>query len=93
MANYRQLTNAGLGTSASCPNCYTMLSLCYSASSASDLCCNTSTGVLVYVPAGQTFNTGTSSDATTLYQDSALTQVAPNGWYSDNTNNCSIPTP
>lgn len=91
MANYRQLSGTSLGNSASCPSCYTALYLCYSAVSAADLCCNASTGVTVYVPAGQTFNSGTSSDATTLYSNTALTQVAATGWYSDDTANCGTP--
>ncbi len=88
MANYRQLTSSGLGTSASCPSCYTTLSLCYSAVSATDLCCGNPTSVFRYVPAGQTFAT-----ATTLYSNTALTNVAPAGWYSDDTNNCIGGTP
>lgn len=88
MANYRQLTASGLGTSASCPQCYTTLSLCYSALSATDLCCNNPQSVFVYVPAGETFAT-----ATTLYSDTGLTQVASAGWYSDDTNNCIGGTP
>jgi len=86
MANYRELSGTTLGNSASCPSCYTALYLCYSAVSAADLCCNTSTGVTRYVPAGQNF-----ANATTLYSDTALTQVAAAGWYSDDTNNCGTP--
>ena len=67
-----------------CPSCSTSLSLCYSSTSANDLCCNTSTNVTVYVGSGQTFlnNTG-------LYSDSSLTTAAPNGYYSQNANTCS----
>ena len=86
MANYRQLSGTSLGNSASCPSCYTALYLCYSAVSAADLCCNASTGVTVYVPAGETF-----ANANTLYQNTALTQVASAGWYSDDVNNCGTP--
>jgi len=86
MANYRELSGTTLGNPASCPSCYTALYLCYSAVSAADLCCNTSTGVTRYVAAGQNFG-----NATTLYSDTALTQVAPAGWYSDDTNNCGTP--
>jgi hypothetical protein len=66
-----------------CPSCSTSLSLCYSSTSANDLCCNTSTNVTVYVGSGQTFlnNTG-------LYSDSSLTTAAPNGYYSQNANTC-----
>lgn len=91
MANYRQLTTGTLGASNSCPQCYTTLVLCYSASGPTDLCCGSSNTAIVYVPAGQTFNSGTSSDANTLYATSDFQSVAPDGWYSDNTNNCGTP--
>ena len=75
-------------TVSTCPSCFTSLSLCYSSTSANDLCCNTSTNVTVYVAAGETFlnNTG-------LYSDSSLSNAAPNGYYSQNANTCFTNTP
>jgi len=71
-----------------CPSCSTSLSLCYSSTSANDLCCNTSINVTVYVGSGQTFlnNTG-------LYSDSSLLNAAPDGYYSQNVNTCNTQTP
>ena len=71
-----------------CPPCSTSLSLCYSSTSANDLCCNTSTSVTVYVGPGQTFlnNTG-------LYSDPSLLNAAPDGYYSQNANTCFTNTP
>jgi hypothetical protein len=69
-----------------CPSCFTTLTLCYSSTSAANLCCSNSTTVTVYVAAGQTFENNTG-----MYSNSSLTSAAPNGFYSNNT--CNTQTP
>lgn len=79
MSNYRQQTGSSLLGSNNCPNCYTTLSLCYSSTSASNVCCNLTTPVTVYVPVGETF-----ANASNLYASAALSggSLAPAGYYS-----------
>lgn len=74
--------SAFLNTPLTCPSCFTQLNLCYSSTSASDLCCQNSSVVTVYVGPNETFinNSG-------LYSDSSLTTQAPDGYYSENTCN------
>ena len=79
MPTYRQQTGSTLTSVTTCPNCYTTLSLCYSSTSASDVCCNSMTSVIVYVPAGETF-----ANASNLYASTALSggALAAAGYYS-----------
>ena len=79
MSNYRQQTGSSLLGSNTCTSCYTTLSLCYSSTSASDVCCNSMTSVTVYVPAGETF-----ANANNLYATAALSggSLAAAGYYS-----------
>lgn len=68
-----------LNAPATCPSCFTQLSLCYSSASVNDLCCQTPSVVTVYVGPNETFlnNSG-------LYSNSGLTVPAPDGYYSEN---------
>ena len=86
--NYRQWNGSAFTSlqTTLCPSCFTTLTLCYSSTSAANLCCNNSTTVTVYVAAGQTFENNTG-----MYSNSSLTAAAPNGFYSNNT--CNIQTP
>ena len=79
MPTYRQQTGSTLLGSNNCPNCYTALFLCFSSTSASDVCCNVVTLVTVYVPVGETFTT-----ASNLYATNALSggSLAAAGFYS-----------
>ena len=79
MATYRQQTGSSLTNITNCLSCYTTLSLCYSSTSASDVCCSSMTSVTVYVPAGETF-----ANANNLYATAALSggSLAAAGYYS-----------
>ena len=69
-----------------CPSCFNTLTLCYSSVSATDLCCNNSTTVTVYLAAGETFENNTG-----MYSNQSLTTAAADGFYSANT--CNTQTP
>jgi hypothetical protein len=69
-----------------CPSCFNTLILCYSSVSATDLCCNNSTTVTVYLAAGETFENNTG-----MYSNQSLTTAAADGFYSANT--CNTQTP
>ena len=79
MANFREQTGASLGALTGCSNCYTALSLCFSSTSASDVCCNVVTLVTVYVPVGETFATASNLYATNALSGGSLAQA---GFYS-----------
>jgi hypothetical protein len=78
MATYRQQSGSTLGTSQTCPVCSVSLTLSFDATNADGLCCGSPQTVTRYVPTGTTF-----ANATTLYQDNALTTIADAGFYSD----------
>ena len=86
--NYRYW-NGTIFTSAlisACPSCFTTLTLCYSSTSAANLCCNNSNTVTVYVALGQTFENNTG-----MYSNQSLTTAAADVFYSSNT--CNTQTP
>lgn len=77
--NYDGQTGAFLTQAINCSTCSQPLFLCYSATTAQDVCCNNPGYVQVWVAPGETFlnNSG-------IYQDPSLSTPAPNGFYSDN---------
>jgi hypothetical protein len=78
--NYDGVSGVFLTEAVNCSTCSKALFLCYAAKSAQDVCCNTTTTVQVWVALGETFANNSG-----IYQDSALSIPAPNGFYSDNT--------
>ena len=86
--NYREWSGTAFVSllSALCPSCFNSLTLCYSSVSATDLCCNNSTTVTVYLAAGETFENNTG-----MYSNQSLTTAAADGFYSANT--CNTQTP
>jgi len=91
MSNYRQQTTstqALLG----CPSCdpgSVSVTVCYSSVSAEELCCEDASGVVIWIPFGQTFN-GTNP-ATIFYSDELLTTRSPAGFYSNDLASCTPP--
>jgi len=81
MANFRQQTGGTLGTVNACDACVIELILCYSATE-TGLCCGNPTQVTVF-----TQQTGSVTDLASatglLYTESGLSNLAPNGYYSD----------
>ena len=75
---YRQQVSGALLSSSVCSDCFTFDSLDYAASSSSDLCCLTQTPSQYYYPTGSTF-----ANNTNIYTDVNLTNVAPDGFYSE----------
>jgi hypothetical protein len=75
---YRQQVSGALLSSSVCSDCFTFDSLDYAASSSSDLCCLTQTPSQYYYPTGSTF-----ANTTNIYTDVNLTNVAPDGFYSE----------
>mgnify|MGYP003139239037 CR=1 FL=1 len=87
MANYRQMTSGqSFQALTACPTCVETFFVCYSPTSAVDVCCNLTNSVTVYGPAGSTF-----ANATQIYSDSALSNVAPAGFYSEDSGSCGTP--
>ena len=86
--NYREWSGTAFVSllSVLCPSCFNALTLCYSSVSATDLCCNNSTTVTVYLAAGETFENNTG-----MYSNQSLTTAAADGFYSANT--CNTQTP
>jgi len=78
MANFRKQTSAELEVLTGCPSCSTELSLCFSATSADELCCGTATPSTVWIDSSYTF-----TNAPDLFTTSAMTTKATTGWYSD----------
>ncbi len=75
---YRQQLSGTLLSSNVCSDCFTFDSLDYAASSSGDLCCLTQTPSQYFYPTGSTFATTTN-----IYTDVNLTNVAPDGFYSE----------
>ena len=79
MADYRQQSTGSLGTSQTCPSCYTAIQLYYSNVSADDLCCvQTATTTYYLAPGVANF-----ASASVIYSTDTGT-VAPDGFYREN---------
>ena len=78
MGNYRLQTSTTVGVEIACTTCSTQLTLCYSATSANELCCGQPAAAVVFIDSSKTFG-----NAPNLYTSSAMTTIAPVGWYSD----------
>ena len=85
----RQLLNCSLLPQQTCSSCSTELSLCFSATSADELCCGTATPLTIWIDSGYVFDT-----APDLFTTSAMDVKAATGWYSnDLVAGCSAPVP
>ena len=91
--NYRRQLNGLLGPLVLCQTCQpdvTLFNLCFAVTE-NDLCCDTSTPVVVYAAGLNVANL--SSVVGDLYKDSFLQIKADNGFYSDDAGiTCSSPT-
>lgn len=87
-SEYREQSGGALlAGSTTCSACRTAVSACFSSTS-EQVCCGTSTSVIIYIDTGYNFN-----NAPDFYANQSDNTIAPTGYYSKTSGTCSNQNP